>query len=458
MKKIKKIYFILSILIVITLLINVLKIESNVKVVKGIKNNFLNKEIHTVPTNREIVEGLDPKVKEKLLEFFKSENSKLGELKEKNFSIKLEKLYKKNEAEKDLYKDELDLITEISIYDKSIFENLSNIRLFKNLKELDATLYLISEQDKEIISTLTNLRKLSLLQNNLTDISFIKKLGNLEFLNLEDNDISDITPVTNLKNIKKLLLNNNNIVNIPDLSMLTGLITLDLRNNLITDITSLRNLNMPEDSEILLPKNRIKDFSSLKNKKYDIAVQEDYHVEEPNQKITINSEVNEFELGIFGINGEKFELNMEDSKINSVLGKMENGKYYLKNFDPNSKVNNGYIAYTKIIGKNNSGLSNYDLEYEFEITINVIKRDQILNKEDINSETKEMVNKEKDEVLFKEEKINLPKTLPYAGSDFKNTLVVLLTITLIYSIRVLKINKKENVLKNITNKTFRKNK
>ena len=88
----------------------------------------------------------------------------------------------------------------------------------------------------------------------------------VEGLSLVDNDIVDLSPISKFKNLKMLELTNN--VNIRDLTPLCSLNNLeDLRINAckIEDISSLRNLHMTEGAVLDLSANRIKNIDCLEN-------------------------------------------------------------------------------------------------------------------------------------------------------------------------------------------------
>jgi len=83
---------------------------------------------------------------------------------------------------------------------------------------------------------------LNLQDNDLKDISSLKKFTNLKYLNLKINNISDISVLKNLNQITYLNLHSNQIKNIEPLEYLIQLRTLFLWSNNITDILPLKNL------------------------------------------------------------------------------------------------------------------------------------------------------------------------------------------------------------------------
>ena len=107
----------------------------------------------------------------------------------------------------------------------------------------------------------TNLSKLDLGDNNISDISPLKNLRNLLGLDLNGNNISDISPLKNLRKLRKLDLDGNNISDISPLKNLTDLVVLYLDGNNISDISPLKNLTKLQT--LFLRNNKISDFSPI---------------------------------------------------------------------------------------------------------------------------------------------------------------------------------------------------
>jgi len=91
----------------------------------------------------------------------------------------------------------------------------------------------------------TSLTELDLSEKNLVnnDIKDLYKMTNLTKLDLSWNQISDISALRNLTNLKELDLSCNLIEDISPLNNLTNLEILFLIENQISDITPLKNLN-----------------------------------------------------------------------------------------------------------------------------------------------------------------------------------------------------------------------
>ncbi|WBW98156.1 leucine-rich repeat domain-containing protein [Oceanirhabdus sp. W0125-5] len=73
----------------------------------------------------------------------------------------------------------------------------------------------------DLLQYCTNLKKLSLLETGIRDISILSKLKKLEYLDLQDNSIEDLEP----------------------LNCLNNLVYLDLSYNPVTDMNPIGNLN-----------------------------------------------------------------------------------------------------------------------------------------------------------------------------------------------------------------------
>ena len=87
-----------------------------------------------------------------------------------------------------------------------------------------------------------NLKRLTLINNDISDISLLADLTNLEHLGLSSNDISDISPLADLTNLETLWLSSNDISDISPLADLTNLENLELAFNDISDISPLASL------------------------------------------------------------------------------------------------------------------------------------------------------------------------------------------------------------------------
>ena len=143
---------------------------------------------------------------------------------------------------------------------------LSDVSPIANLTNL-TTLSLSSNSLSDIhpLANLTNLKhlflRLFLSKNRLSDVSPIAGLTNLTTLSLSSNSLSDIHPLANLTNLKRLFLSKNRLSDVSPIAGLTNLTTLSLSSNSLSDIHPLEGLT--QLTNLFLSKNSISDVSPL---------------------------------------------------------------------------------------------------------------------------------------------------------------------------------------------------
>ncbi len=94
------------------------------------------------------------------------------------------------------------------------------------------------------ISDLTQLTRLIMMQDGLSDISSLEKLTNMRELNLSGNhEISDISVVGNMKKLEMLTLDTNDITDVSMLADLEKLENLNISDNKISALPDLSKLN-----------------------------------------------------------------------------------------------------------------------------------------------------------------------------------------------------------------------
>ena len=138
---------------------------------------------------------------------------------------------------------------------------LIGLEYFINLEKLSINNQEISNLSS--LSHLTQLKELNLSSNNIYAIEAIVKLKKLEKLNLSNNLLSKIPPLEDLKNLKVLSLDDNDIDDISPLSNLKTLKSFSINDNKVTKVDALRHLNKLR--EIKLNNNRIRLVSKLSN-------------------------------------------------------------------------------------------------------------------------------------------------------------------------------------------------
>ena len=237
-------------------------------------------------------------------EYVDIEDAKLLKVLNKNLDVN-------RKDDQRITKQEMESLKEVSIFldkktNKPIFteESKDTFSILGKAQDLSNTKdfkFMVTRGMKSLkgIEYATNLEKLKVNENEISDISPLKDLKNLKYLELQRNRIMDVSPLSNLKNLEFLKLYNNIIENVEPLKDLTNLTGLDLHNNVkvrkengkrinydgITDISSLKNLtnltffdvsaNRIESVDILLgmekinhldfSDNKIKDYSKLAN-------------------------------------------------------------------------------------------------------------------------------------------------------------------------------------------------
>ena len=71
----------------------------------------------------------------------------------------------------------------------------------------------ILEDGISVISKFTELRELSIRDNKLTNLEFIRELGKLKYLDLSDNYVADLRPLTGIGTLKTIICSGNPISN-----------------------------------------------------------------------------------------------------------------------------------------------------------------------------------------------------------------------------------------------------
>jgi len=131
----------------------------------------------------------------------------------------------------------------------------------KQLTVLDASDCSIASLDG--IEYCTNLTRLNLGYNKLTDIAPLAGLTGLTFLDVGANELTDISPVASLTALTDLYLGANKITDISPVYALTNLTYIDLGANKIADLSPLASLTSL--TRISLSGNEIADISPLAN-------------------------------------------------------------------------------------------------------------------------------------------------------------------------------------------------
>ena len=118
--------------------------------------------------------------------------------------------------------------------------NLKGLESATNLRRLDIQHNQIT--DISPIAGLIPLRELGIAFNPVSDISPVRGLTNLTHLALYETQVSNISPVRNLTNLTHLWLYRTQVSDISPVRNLTNLVHLDFRHSLVSDISPVRGL------------------------------------------------------------------------------------------------------------------------------------------------------------------------------------------------------------------------
>ena len=164
-------------------------------------------------------------------------------------------------ADEDITQAEIMSLESLEASESGI-RNLTGLEFATNLTRLYLRVNHIS--DVSPLKDLTKLTRLSLYGNQrLSDLSPLKDLTELTYLDLDDNAISDISPLKALTKLAWLDLQRNNVISdISPLKALTKLRHLDLDSNQISDVSPLKALT--ELAWLDISDNAISDISPLK--------------------------------------------------------------------------------------------------------------------------------------------------------------------------------------------------
>lgn len=155
-------------------------------------------------------------------------------------------------------------ITELEVKKDDIRSgNINDLVHLKNLETL--RIFNLPINGIGPIPELSALKRLELVNCELTDIPGLSNLRSLEFLNLSFNKITSAAALKDLTSIKHLDMHNNMIGDISELAGMKAMTFLDLSANKITDAASLKNLIKLES--LALNDNLITDISPISDLK-----------------------------------------------------------------------------------------------------------------------------------------------------------------------------------------------
>lgn len=158
--------------------------------------------------------------------------------------------------------------TEDDIHTESMckLEGLDKLATLTKLTDLSLWYCQINDSDMQYFEKLTNLTKLDLSYNEISDVNKLKDLTKLDSLALTGNKIVDINPLNNLEKVTYLSIDKNNIEDISVLASMKRITNLNCSGNQISDIAVLSNLT--KLSSLTCSDNKVADISSISNLRY----------------------------------------------------------------------------------------------------------------------------------------------------------------------------------------------
>ena len=134
---------------------------------------------------------------------------------------------------------EIKKLRRFDAYDRGI-RDLTGLQHATNLSRL----VIENDQVSDIspIAGLTNLRELSFENNPVSDISPVQGLINLTWLEFDRTQVSDISPVRGLRNLDSLEFHSTAVSDLSPVRDLTSLTRLAFHNTLVSDLSSVRGL------------------------------------------------------------------------------------------------------------------------------------------------------------------------------------------------------------------------
>jgi internalin A len=163
---------------------------------------------------------------------------------------------------------------------------ISDTDFLKSFTKLE-TLYIDNNRisNLEFLQELSNLKILSASWNPIENSHYINELSSIEYLDLSYTDINDLKDLPN--SIISLSLQNVNVNHWEDLSLLTNIRYLDICKNNIIDISFINELKQLE--YFYASFNSIEDISSIKNKNIKIIHMSGNNIKDYSPLYNLNS-------------------------------------------------------------------------------------------------------------------------------------------------------------------------
>ena len=184
----------------------------------------------------------------------------------------------------------------------------------------------------ECLSVCTELRKLTLADNEISDLSPLMNLQNLERLRLAGNQISDLRPLMGLSTLRQLDVSRNAVGDTSALGGLEKLQSLDLSDNPVKDFSGLKKLRnletlrlentgiTDEDLPVLYEMNKLNLLTLDRNEGLTAEAMKALRAQMPDCAISHGSLVLVVSLGGEDFRTDSTSLFLEGTEISNLIG------------------------------------------------------------------------------------------------------------------------------------------
>lgn len=143
-------------------------------------------------------------------------------------------------------------LEQLEVYNNNL-EDISSLTNNGTIKVLNLNGNNLNDNDIEVLKTMTSLEELGISNNEqINKVSQLTSLTNLKGLTLSNSKIKDVNGIEALTNLESLEMDDNKIENIESICKLSKLKELSLINNSITDISPISNLTNITDLDLSL--------------------------------------------------------------------------------------------------------------------------------------------------------------------------------------------------------------
>lgn len=207
---------------------------------------------------------------------------------------------------------------------------LSGVCFSTDATELD--LSGLGLREIECLSVCTELRKLTLADNEISDLSPLMNLQNLERLRLAGNQISDLRPLMGLSTLRQLDVSRNAVGDTSALGGMEKLQSLDLSDNPVKDFSGLKKLRnlealrlentgiTDEDLPVLYEMNKLNLLTLDRNEGLTAEAMKALRAQMPDCAISHGSLVLVVSLGGEDFRTDSTSLFLEGTEISNLIG------------------------------------------------------------------------------------------------------------------------------------------